>query len=135
LTGSHRIVVGVLVLLAILGGLLLVLYAGANCTAASARDSCPDAGVHRSIVITLGSISAALLVTPFAFLAEILMRRRIVYRGAWGRAARRGLLVGGLVAALAALRLGGALSVPVVLFLLVVVALAEWFAVRRMDAP
>ena len=122
-------------LLAILGALVLLLYAGANCPAVSARDSCPDAGLHRSIVITLGSISAALLVTPFAFLAEILMRRRIVYRGAWGRAARRGLLVGGLLAALAALRLGGALSVPVALFLLVVVALGEWFAVRRMDVP
>jgi len=135
LTGSDRIVVGALVLLAILGALVLLLYAGANCPAVSARDSCPDAGLHRSIVITLGSISAALLVTPFAFLAEILMRRRIVYRGAWGRAARRGLLVGGLLAALAALRLGGALSVPVALFLLVVVALGEWFAVRRMDVP
>jgi hypothetical protein len=134
-TGSHRIVVGALVLLAVLGALLLVLYAGATCPAATAGDPCPDAGLHRSVVIALGSISAALLATPFAFLAEVVTRRRIVYRGAWGRAARRGLLIGALVAVLAALRLGGALSVPLVLFLLVVAALAEWFAVRRMDVP
>jgi hypothetical protein len=58
-----------------------------------------------------------------------------VYRGAWGRAVRRGLIVGALVAALAALRLGGALSVPVLLFLLVIAALVEWFAMRRLDVP
>jgi len=134
-TGRHRIVVGALVLLAILGALLVVIYASATCPAASPADPCPDAGLHQSVVITLGSVTAALLAAPFAFLSEVVTRRRIVYRGAWGRAARRGLIVGALVAALAALRLGGALSVPVLLFLLVVAALVEWFAMRRLDVP
>jgi hypothetical protein len=74
-------------------------------------------------------------VTPFAFLAEFVARRRIVFRGAWARAARRGLLAAAVVAALAGLRLGGALSVPGALFLLTLAALAEWFAIRRVDMP
>ncbi len=73
----------------------------------------------------------ALLVTPFAFLGEIITRRRIVYRGAWLRAARRGVLVGLVVAILAGLRLGGALSVPVALFVVILAGVVEWLAARR----
>ena len=74
---------------------------------------CPDAGVNRAVVVALAAASAGLAVAPFALLAEFAVRRRIIYRGAWARAARRGLLVAGAIAALAGLRLGGALSVPV----------------------
>jgi hypothetical protein len=132
-TPNHRVIVGALVLLAILSGVLLVVFAAANCPGTAAAGSCPDASFHRTVVISLGAISVALLATPFAFLAEVVARRRIVYRDAWSRAARRGLLAGGLLAALAALRLGGALSVPVALFLVVVAGFAEWFAARRLD--
>jgi hypothetical protein len=48
---------------------------------------------------------------------------------------RRGLLVGLAVAALAGLRVGGALTVPAALFVLFLAALVEWFAVRRFDRP
>ena len=58
-------------------------------------------------------------------------RRRIVYRGAWSRAARRGVLAALIVAALAGLRLGGALSVPVALFVLLLAGVLEWFFVRN----
>jgi hypothetical protein len=133
-TPNHRVIVGALVLLAILCGVLLVVYAAANCPGTAAVGPCPDASFHRTVVISLGAVSVALLATPFAFLAEVVARRRIVYRGAWARAARRGLLAGGLLAALAALRLGSALSVPVALFLVVVAGFAEWFAARRLDA-
>ena len=68
---------------------------------------------------------------PFAFLGEVLARRRIVYRGAWGRAARRGTLVGLVVAALAGLRLGGALNVPIGMFTIILAAVVEWLLARR----
>jgi hypothetical protein len=82
------------------------------------------------IVVGLAAMTAALIVTPFAFLGEVLARRRIVYRGAWVRAARRGVLVGLVIATLAGLRLGGALSVPIAIFIVILAAVVEWFAAR-----
>ena len=43
------------------------------------------------------------------------------------------LLVGVVVIALAGLRLGGALTVPVAIFVVLLAAAGEWFAVRRLD--
>ena len=82
-------------------------------------------------MIGLAAATAGLLVTPFAFLGEVVARRRIVYRGAWGRAARRGVLVGLVIAALAGLRLGGALSVPIGIFIVILAGVVEWFFARR----
>jgi hypothetical protein len=130
-----RLAVAGLALLAVLAGMLLVVFAAGACPTDSPARPCPEAGVHRLVVVALATIVTGLLVTPFAFLAEFAGRRRIVYRGAWGRAARRGLLGAGLVAALAGLRLGGALSVPGALFILTLAAMAEWYAVRRFDLP
>jgi hypothetical protein len=96
---------------------------------------CPEAGLNRAVVVGLLGLTAALAVTPFAFLGEVAARRRIVYRGSWGRAMRRGLLTGLAVAALAGLRVGGALTVPAALFVVFLAGLAEWFAVRRFDRP
>ena len=87
------------------------------------------------MVVALAAVAATLLVVPFAFLAEFAVRHRIAYRGMRGRALRRGLLVGLAVAALAGLRLGGALSVPAALFVAVMLGLLEWFTVRRFDVP
>jgi hypothetical protein len=86
-------------------------------------------------VVTLAAATAGLAVMPFALLAEFAVRRRIIYRGAWGRAARRGALVAAIVAAVAGLRLGGAMSVPAALFVISLAAAVEWFAVRRFDLP
>lgn len=85
------------------------------------------------VVVALAAGAVALLVTPFAFLADFAVRGRIVYRGSWARAARRGLLAAGVVAALAGLRLGSALSPPAAIFFLVMAIIVEWFAVRRLD--
>jgi hypothetical protein len=63
------------------------------------------------------------------------LRRRIVYRGAWARAARRGALVGVVIGVLAGLRLGGALTVPAAMFVALLAGAGEWFAVRRLDLP
>jgi hypothetical protein len=125
-------VLGVLALASAAG---LLLFAGTACPAELPTQPCPAAGTNRLVVIALAATTAMLAVVPFAFLGEFVVRRRIVYRGAWARAVRRGLLVGVVVITLAGLRLGGALSVPVAIFVVLLVGAAEWFAVRRVDLP
>jgi hypothetical protein len=134
-TARTRLAIAGLVLLAVLGGVVLVVFAGNACSADTPGRPCPAAGANRAVVVTLASAAAGLAVVPFALLAEFAVRRRIIYRGAWGRAARRGLLVGAVIAAIAGLRLGGALSGPVALFVISLAVAAEWFAVRRFDLP
>lgn len=134
MNGTHRFGVSALVLLAILCGVLLVVVAGNACPGPTAATPCPDAARNRVVVVALAALSVTLLVVPFAFLGEFVLRRRIVYRGTWRRAARRGALAGGVVAALAGLRLGGALSVGAAIFVVLLAGLLEWFAIRRIDA-
>jgi hypothetical protein len=135
MTGRTRTAVAALVLLAILGGVVLVAFAGNVCAGDLPGRPCPDAGANRAVVVTLTAATAGLAVIPFALLAEFAVRRRILYRGAWGRATRRGVLVALAIAAIAGLRLGGALSVPVALFVMSLAAAVEWFALRRFDLP
>jgi hypothetical protein len=131
MTGRHRTLVAGLILLGILVLAVLVALAGNACPTQTEAQACPDAGRNRAIVIALAGAGLALLVAPFAFMGEVLARRRIVYRGAWGRAARRGILAGLVLSALAGLRLGGVLGVPTALFVVVVAAAIEWFFVRN----
>lgn len=131
MSGRHRAIVAGLVLLSILAGLLLVVFAAVNCPVETAAQPCPQSPRNVVIVVGLAAMTAALVVTPFAFLAEVLARRRIVYRGAWARAARRGVLTGLVLAALAGLRLGDALNVPIAIFIVILAGVVEWFAVRR----
>jgi hypothetical protein len=135
MTGRSRIAVPALVLLAVLGAVVLVGFAGNACAGELPGQPCPNAGANRVVVVSLAAATAGVAVTPFALLAEFAVRRRIIYRGAWGRAARRGLLVAATVAAIAGLRLGGALSVPVALFVVSLAAAMEWVALRRFDLP
>jgi hypothetical protein len=135
LTGRTRLAVAALVLLAVLVAVVLISFAGRACPADTPATPCPDAGVNRAVVVALAAASAGLAVAPFALLAEFAVRRRIIYRGAWARATRRGLLVAATIGALAGLRLGGALSVPVALFIVSLAAALEWLAVRRFDVP
>ena len=127
--------VAALVLLAVLAGVVLVAFAGHACSSDTPASPCPDAGANRAVVVLLAAAATGLIVTPFALLAEFGVRRRILYRGAWTRAARRGVLASATIAALAGLRLGGALSVPVGLFVVTLAAALEWLAVRRFDLP
>lgn len=135
MTGRTRIAVAALVLLALLAAVILVSFAGHACAVDTPSAPCPDAGSNRAVVVALVAATAGLVVTPFALLAEFAVRRRILYRGAWGRAARRGFLVAAAIAALAGLRIGGALSVPVAIFIVTLAAALEWLAVRRFDGP
>ncbi|HEX2193556.1 MAG TPA: hypothetical protein VHK63_01115 [Candidatus Limnocylindria bacterium] len=128
-----RLAVAALLLLAALSASGLVAFAAASCAMDLPGRPCPEAGFNRAVVVALIGMSTALAVAPFAFLAEVAVRRRIEYRGSWGRAMRRGLLAGLALAALAGLRVGGALTVPSALFVLAMALVAEWFAVRRFD--
>lgn len=135
MTGRSRLAVAALVLLAVLGAVVLVAFAGNACAGDLPGRPCPAAGTNRAIVVTLAAVTAGVAVMPFALLAEFAVRRRIIYRGAWGRAARRGVLVAAIIAAIAGLRLGGAMSVPAALFVISLAAAVEWVAVRRFDLP
>ena len=130
MSGRHRAAVVALVLLAVLAGVVLVGFAGRACPVETAAQPCAEAARNRTVVVTLAALTVALAVAPFAFLGEVVARRRIIYRGAWPRAARRGTLAGLVVAALAGLRLGGALSVPIAIFVVIVAGVAEWLAMR-----
>lgn len=131
MSGRNRTVVAALILLGVLAGVALVAFAARECPVETEAQPCPEATRNVVVVIALASASAALLVTPFAFLGEVVARRRIVYRGAWWRATRRGLLVGLVIATLAGLRLGGALSVPIAIFVVILAAVTEWLLARR----
>lgn len=134
MSGRHRVIVAGLLLLAVLAAIVLVAFAASACPTGTASNPCPGAGVNRAIVVGLAGVTVGLAVSPFAFLGEFVVRRRIVYRGAWARAGRRGVLAGLVVVALAGLRLGGALTVPVAIFVGLLAALVEWYAIRRLDA-
>jgi len=130
-SGRHRLLAAGLILAGALVAAGLVGFASVACPVDTAAQPCPEAARNLAVAVFLASAATGLLVTGFAFLAELLARRRIVYRGAWRRAARRGALAGIVVAALAALRLGGTLSVPIALFVLVVAGAAEWIMIQR----
>lgn len=131
MSGRHRTIVAALLLLAVLAGVALVAWAGNACPVETEAQPCPDAGRNLVIGIGLAALAAGLVVTPFAFIGEVVARRRIVYRGAWARATRRGILVGVVVAVMAGLRLAGVLGVPTALFVVILAAIVEWFFVRN----
>lgn len=130
MSGRNRMTVAALILLGILAVVVLVAFAANACPVETDGQPCPLAARNLVLGVGLASTAVGLLVAPFAFLGEVLAQRRIVYRGAWRRAGRRGVLAGLVVAALAGLRLAGALSVPVALFVVLLAAVAEWFFAR-----
>jgi len=131
MSGRHRTITAGLFLLGVLAFVVLLVFAGTACPAVTEVQPCPDAGRNLAVGIGLAAVGTGLVVAPFAFMGELLARRRIVYRGAWGRAARRGMLAGAVIATLAGLRLGGVLGVPTGLFVLVLAGVVEWFFIRN----
>jgi hypothetical protein len=130
-SGRHRTIVAALVLVGILGLVVLLAIASRVCSTDTVFQPCPDAARNRVVVLGLASATLAALVTPFAFLGEFVARRRIVYRGAWWRAGRRGALAGVVLATLGGLRLGGALTVPIAIFIVLLAVLSERFLAAR----
>jgi hypothetical protein len=82
----------------------------------------PASGVIGAVLIGL---AVGLTTVPIFWLVTYGRHRRISYQGDWTRAARRGGWVGIVVAAFIVLRLQGALELPIALFILVLVAVAE----------
>lgn len=81
---------------------------------------------------TAGYVGAALIglalgltATPLFWLAVFGRHRRVSYRGDWTRAGRRGFWVGMVSGIFILLRLEGALQLPIALFIVVMVLVAE----------
>ena len=70
-------------------------------------------------------IAFGLTTTPVFWLVPFARHRRIALRGSWVRAARRGAWVAVVVALLVVLRIQDVLSLPIGLFLVAMVVLAE----------
>lgn len=79
----------------------------------------------RLVVSAALGAAVALSAVPLAWLAAFGRRGRRALPGDWLRATRRGILAGGLVALVAALRVTGTTSVPIVAFAIVLVVAVE----------
>jgi hypothetical protein len=82
----------------------------------------PAAGFVGAVLLGL---AVGLTSAPLFWLAAFGRHRRIAYRGDWVRAARRGLWVGLVVGLFVALRLQAILSLPIAVFVCVLVVFAE----------
>lgn len=78
-------------------------------------------------IVGAGLMGAALGLTmvPLFWLGSFARHRRIAYRGDWLRAGRRGLWVAIVIALFVALRLQGSFSVPIGIFVIALVIVAE----------
>jgi hypothetical protein len=82
----------------------------------------PVAGLLGALLIGL---AIGLTTVPLFWLAVFGRHRRIAYRGDWMRAVRRGGWVAVIVAVFVGLRLQGAFQVPIALFIVTMVLIAE----------
>jgi hypothetical protein len=73
----------------------------------------------------LMGLAASITVAPMAWLVVFAGHRRRAYRGDWMRALRRSGWVGLIVAILVGLRVAGAFSLPIGLFVAAMAAVAE----------
>lgn len=73
----------------------------------------------------LMGLAIALTVAPLFWLAVFGRHRRIAYQGDWVRAGRRGAWAGLVVAVAIVLRLQGVFQLPILLFIIAMVAVAE----------
>jgi hypothetical protein len=81
-----------------------------------------DAGLLGAGLIGL---AIGLTAAPLFWLAGFARHHRVAYRGDWLRAIRRGAWVAIVVAVFVALRLQGAFQLPIALFVLTMVLIAE----------
>jgi len=130
----NRIAVAALALTGLASVIGVVILASQLCPAPTPTDPCPDADRNRLIVVGLAAAAVFCVMTSAAFVGDYLVHDRIAYLGAWGRAVRRGLLAGFVLAAVAGLRLVDALNLFSAGVVVAVAAAAEWVASRRLDS-
>jgi hypothetical protein len=82
----------------------------------------PSAGIIGALLIGL---AVTLTLTPLIWLTVYGRHRQISYRGDWLRAVRRATWVGIVVAVLIVLRVQGLLELPIALFMIALVVVAE----------
>jgi len=82
----------------------------------------PGAGIVGAVLI---GVAVALTLIPLVWLTVFGRHRQIAYRGDWLRAIRRAAWVGIVVAVLIVLRLQGLLELPIALFMIALVVVAE----------
>ena len=82
----------------------------------------PVAGLLGAVAM---GTAVGLSATPLFWLAVFARHGRIAYRGDWLRAARRGLWLGLVVGLFVELRVVGVFSLPIALFVVVLVVFAE----------
>ena len=82
----------------------------------------PTAGFVGAVLM---GVAVGLTAVPLFWLAVFARHGRIAYKGDWLRAARRGLWAGLLVGLFVALRLQGSLQLPIALFVIAMVSIAE----------
>lgn len=82
----------------------------------------PSAGFVGAVLIGL---ALTLTLTPLVWLTVFGRHRQIAYQGDWLRAVRRSAWVGIVVAVLVVLRLQGLLELPIALFMIALVVVAE----------
>jgi hypothetical protein len=88
------------------------------------RDPVEDPSA-RFVGAALLGLVVGLTAIPLAWLIAFARHRRIAYKGDWTRAARRGGWAGLFVTVLVLLRLEGVLALPIVLFMLALIVVAE----------
>lgn len=106
---------------------ILAAAAAAWCVVAiivTSRDPTGDLGTGMLGAFSMGT-AFGLTVAPLAWLAVFARHGRIAYRGDWLRAGRRGLWAGVVVALFVALRVLDIFSIPIALFVVVLVLFAE----------
>lgn len=112
---------------------LLVTAAGAWMAVAllfTTRSPVGDTTVQAAAALLLGA-AVAVTAAPLFWLVGFARRRRIAYRGDWWRALRRASLVGGVVTILVLLRMLGAFSLPLALFVVAMAAFVELILTAR----
>jgi NO-binding membrane sensor protein with MHYT domain len=82
----------------------------------------PGAGFVGAVLIGL---AVGITAMPLFWLLAFARHRRIAYRGDWIRAIRRGAWIALIIAVLVVLRLQNLFQIPIALFIIAVVSVAE----------
>ncbi|HEX8938891.1 MAG TPA: hypothetical protein VF763_01910 [Candidatus Limnocylindrales bacterium] len=88
------------------------------------RDPTTDSGARFAGAVAMG-MAVGLTTAPLFWLAVFARHRRIAYRGDWLRAGRRAAWVAVVTALFVVLRVQGALSLPIAVFVAAMVVFAE----------